>query len=44
MAKTLIDKREKENLQILFESFDENMDGEITLKEFVGNFKSKYNI
>ena len=44
MSKTLIDKKEKDNLQILFEALDENKDGEITLKEFVHNFKMKFNV
>ena len=44
MVKTVIDKKEKDNLQILFEALDDNMDGEINLKEFVGNFKAKFNI
>jgi Ca2+-binding EF-hand superfamily protein len=44
MAKTVIDKKEKDNLQVLFECLDENKDGEITLKEFIANYKSKFNI
>ena len=44
MAKTLIDKKEKENLQVLFESFDEDRDGDISLTEFVVGFKSKFSI
>lgn len=39
MVKTLVDKKEKDNLQILFEALDDNKDGDISLKEFVGNFK-----
>ena len=44
MVKTVIDKKEKDNLQIMFEALDEDMDGEINLKEFVTNFKNKFNI
>ncbi|CDW88817.1 protein kinase domain containing protein [Stylonychia lemnae] len=44
MVKTVIDKKEKDNLQIMFETLDDNKDGEINLKEFLVNFKSKFNI
>ncbi len=44
MAKTVLDKKEKDNLQILFESIDENKDGEVNLREFISNYKSKFNI
>ena len=44
MVKSVIDKREKDNLQILFEALDENKDGEINLKEMVAGFKQKFNI
>ena len=44
MVRSLIDKKEKDNLQILFEALDENKDGEINLKEFVSGFKSKFSI
>lgn len=44
MAKTMTDKKEKDNLQILFEAIDDNKDGEVNLREFVSNYKSKFNI
>eukprot|EP00347_Sterkiella_histriomuscorum_P003644 403363499 len=44
MVRAVIDKKEKDNLQIMFEALDDNKDGEINLKEFVTNFKSKFNI
>lgn len=44
MVKTVIDKKEKDNLQILFEAFDENKDGVLSLKEMVYAYKSKFGI
>ena len=35
MAKTHINKKEKDNLKMIFDALDEEKDGEIELKEFV---------
>ena len=44
LVRNRIDKKEKEQLQIMFEQLDNDKDGDITLKEFVLNFKTKFNI
>lgn len=44
MAKNHLDRKEKENLQILFESFDLNRDGDISIKELVTVYKQRYNL
>lgn len=44
ITKTLLDRKEKDNLQILFEILDENRDGDVTLREFVTNFRDKFDV
>ena len=44
MAKTNIDKREKDNLRMIFDALDEEKDGEIELSEFVIQLKEKFDI
>jgi calcium-dependent protein kinase len=44
MVNSLIDKKEKDNLQIVFESIDENREGEISPSDFIKAFKLKFNL
>jgi len=44
MAKSNIDRREKENLRMIFDALDEEKDGEIELSEFVIQLKEKFDI
>ena len=44
MTKNMIDRKEKDSLQVLFECLDSNKDGELTLKELVESYKEKFNI
>ena len=44
MAKSMVDKKEKENLQIVFEVIDETREGEITPADLIKAFKLKFNL
>lgn len=44
MSRYAIDKREKDNLQILFEALDDDKDGEVSLNDFITNYKTKFSI
>ena len=44
MAKTNINKKEKDNLKMIFDALDEEKDGEIELKEFVVALDEKFDI
>ena len=44
MAKTQIQKKEKDQLKMIFDALDEEKDGEIELKEFVIQLNEKFDI
>ena len=44
MAKTSIGKKEMASLKMIYDALDEEKDGEIELKEFVIQFKDKFDI
>ena len=44
MAKSYINKKEKDNLKMIFDALDEEKDGEIELKEFVIQLDQKFDI
>ena len=44
MAKTSIGKKEMASLKMIYDALDEEKDGEIELKEFVMQFKDKFDI
>lgn len=44
IATGYIDKKEKDNLKMIFDALDDEKDGEIELKEFIVQFKEKFDI
>ena len=44
MARTNIEKKEKDRLKLIFDAIDDDKDGEIELEEFVLNLGSKFDL